>query len=404
MPRAPVAIKAAGNERNLVHAPRRNMVRRISEPTAIFFAVNPPPRPIAATIAERSLDGVSSTSSTRRRSRSPFRIVGETWARDKRVWSRTPGRLAPEENAPRSGSQEISKAFQDAEWTPPAERVAAFGASAPSVILERDASGSTDPADARPRLLNPASASFLLNLGLEVPCRLFRVPRERQAREVIALRQDVPGLPKQGPDLRGAQVVGLRLLQDRFAGVEDRLGLLHLGGTELDRPLDLPLLALHREALRPPEEVPGLAVLSRGDRGPRGGVEPLGLQRFRAHVAGELDVPGDSVDRVLDLSNPKEPGVLRALRRLLNALPRREDRVRPRRPPELIRRPLGDPRSLLGRAEGGLEPPFLEPLAGLDEQFLDPCEIEGRIPTEEGGGQMVRRRRCFDLDQDLGRV
>src|SRR5256884_6499578 len=257
MPRAPVAIKAAGNERNLVHAPRRNMVRRISEPTAIFFAVNPPPRPIAATIAERSLDGVSSTSSTRRRSRSPFRIVAETWARDKRVWSRTPGGLAPEENAPRSGSQEISKAFQNAEWTPPAERVAAFGASAPSVILERHASGSTDPADARSRLLNPASASFLLNLGLEVPCRLFRVPRERQAREVIALRQDVPGLPKQGPDFRGAQVVGLRLLQDRFVGVEDRRGLLHLGASDLDAPLDLPLLALHPKAPRPPERAPG---------------------------------------------------------------------------------------------------------------------------------------------------
>src|SRR5438034_8797649 len=267
----------------------------------------------------------------------------------------------------------------------------------------------------------------------------------------------------------------------------DRLGLLDLGGPELDRPLDLPLLALHREALRPPKEVPGLTVLSRRDGGPRGSVEPLGLLRLGADVAGELDVARDGVDRVLDLSNPKEPGVFRVLRRLLEALPRRpepaaveevrpsvprilgegdrgpkvrrlanrvprarqvlanplrlprvgrlgradealeqllvdrwaldqrlphplqklprrhgfrvrrvariqeplrrEDRVRPRRPPELIRRPLGHPRSLLGRVEGGLEPPFLEPLAGLDEQFLDPCEIEGRIPTEEGGGQ-----------------
>src|SRR5438034_463257 len=74
-----------------------------------------------------------------------------------------------------------------------------------------------------------------------------------------------------------------------------------------------------------------------------------------------------------------------------------------RRRPQLVRRPPSDPRSFLGRGECALEPPFLESLAGLDEQLLDPGEIEGRIPTEEGG-QMVRRRCRLDLDQDLGRV
>src|SRR5207247_1705195 len=50
-------MRAAGNERKVVQAGRRNMVRRISTPTAIFFAVKPPPRPIASTSRATSEDG-----------------------------------------------------------------------------------------------------------------------------------------------------------------------------------------------------------------------------------------------------------------------------------------------------------------------------------------------------------
>src|SRR5947208_2142695 len=44
MPRTPVAIRAAGKDKNVMQARFRNIVRRMSTPAAIFFAVNPPPR------------------------------------------------------------------------------------------------------------------------------------------------------------------------------------------------------------------------------------------------------------------------------------------------------------------------------------------------------------------------
>ena len=139
--------------------------------------------------------------------------------------------------------------------------------------------------------------------------------------------------------------------------------------------------------------------------------DPLRLPRVGGlrrtdEVVEQLLVDGRTVDQRLPRPLQKPPRRhgfrVRRVARIQQPL-RREDRVRPRRPPELVRRPLGDPRSFLGRGERGLEPPFLESLAGLDEQLLDPGEIEGRIATEEGG-QMVRRRCRLDLDQDLGRV
>src|SRR3989442_8117898 len=84
-PRTPVAIRAAGNDRKVVHADRANIVRRISTPTAIFFAVKPPPRPIASTSRATSEDGEVSMSSTFRRSRSRLAIRAEFRRLDKRL-------------------------------------------------------------------------------------------------------------------------------------------------------------------------------------------------------------------------------------------------------------------------------------------------------------------------------
>ncbi len=58
---------------------------------------------------------------------------------------------------------------------------------------------------------------------------------------------------------------------------------------------------------------------------------------------------------------------------------RRENRIRPRGASELFRRALRDARRLLGGGEGSLEPTFLEPPPGLDEQVLDPVEVDGGI-------------------------
>src|SRR5438132_24366 len=152
MPRTPVAIRAAGKDKNVMQARFRNIVRRMSTPTAIFFAVNPPPRPIASTRVARSEERDRSMSSTLRRCRS-----------------------------------------------------------------------------------------------------LFRIPREREAGEIVALGQNVLCLPEQRPDLRRVQVVRLSFLEDRFACDENRSSFLDLRLAKLDRPFNLLLLALHREPFGPLE-------------------------------------------------------------------------------------------------------------------------------------------------------
>src|SRR2546422_2739339 len=72
----------------------------------------------------------------------------------------------------------------------------------------------------------------------------------------------------------------------------------------------------------------------------------------------------------------------------------RKDRVRPRRPTELLRRPLGQPRRFLGGGERRLETAFLETLAGLLKELLYPIEVDvGFSPESEGRIPLWRRLR-----------
>src|SRR6266480_4244393 len=286
MPRTPVAIRAAGKDKNVMQARFRNIVRRMSTPTAIFFAVNPPPWPIASTRAARSEDRERSMSSTLRRSRSRFRIAAESWVRDKRIWSPT----GPHHRSDRSLrlSDETAESLSHADRTAPSEGVAAITATAPPIVLEGDPSGSADVADARTRFLDSAVAAFVLDLRLESPRGLFRIPGEREAGEIVALRQDVLCLPEQRPDLRRVEVVRLGLLEDRFACDENRTSFLDLRLAKPDRPFDLLLLALHREPFGPLEQVARMTMLARGDRLSGRGMKLLGLSHLCADVSGEF--------------------------------------------------------------------------------------------------------------------
>ena len=81
-----------------------------------------------------------------------------------------------------------------------------------------------------------------------------------------------------------------------------------------------------------------------------------------------------------------------------------QDRVRPRGAAKLFRRALRDARRLLGSGEGGLEPPLLESLPGLDEQVLDPVEVDGGITAQDEARVAFRGGLRLQLHQDLGRV
>src|SRR6266550_665060 len=81
-----------------------------------------------------------------------------------------------------------------------------------------------------------------------------------------------------------------------------------------------------------------------------------------------------------------------------------QDRVRPRGAAKLFRRALRDARRLLGSGEGGLEPPLLESLPGLDEQVLDPVEVNGGITAQDEARVAFRGGLRLQLHQDLGRV
>src|SRR2546425_10957881 len=201
-------------------------------------------------------------------------------------------------------NQDRFQALPDAERPAPSERGPAVLAPAPSVILERDARGSTPPARSRCGPLDATPPALVVDLGFEPLGRFLRIPGEGQSRQVIAFREDVLGLPKEDADLGRAEVVGLRLLQDGLARVDDRLGLLHLGLTELHRPLDLSLLTFHREPLRTLEEISRMSVLPGGDRGLRRLMEILRLPHVRSDVPRKANVVGDESDRFLDLANP----------------------------------------------------------------------------------------------------
>src|SRR5438876_553999 len=165
-------------------------------------------------------------------------------------------------------NQDCLQALPNPERAAPSERVPAILTAAPSIVLERDAGGAAHPARARGWFLNPAPTTLVGDLRLEPLSRLLRVSRECEPGQVVPFREDVLRLPKEHANFGRTEVVRLRLLQNGLARADDRLGLLDLGLAELHRPLDLSLLAFHREPLRPLEQIAGVAVLSDGDRGP----------------------------------------------------------------------------------------------------------------------------------------
>src|SRR5438105_15614192 len=222
-------------------------------------------------------------------------------------------------------SDETAESLPHADRTAPSEGVAAITATAPPIVLEGDPSGSADIANARTGFLDSAVAAFVLDLRLESPRGLFRIPREREAGEIVALRQDVLCLPEQRPDLRRVEVVRLALLADRFACDENRTSFLDLRLAKPDRPFDPLLLALHREPFGPLEQVARMTMLARGDRLSGRGMKLLGLSHLCADVSGEFDVARDRADRILHVPYPARPGVVRALGGLQEALPCRPE-------------------------------------------------------------------------------
>src|SRR5205807_162064 len=234
--------------------------------------------------------------------------------------------MEPDGATPSFGMQsrlfdETAKSLPHADRTAPSEGVAAITATAPSIVLEGDPSGSADIADARTRFLDSAVAAFVLDLRLESPRGLFRIPSEREAGEIVALGQDILCLPEQCPDLRRIEVVRFGFLEDRFARDENRASFLDLRLAKLDRPFNLLLLALHREPFGPFEQVARMAMLARGDRLAGRGMKLLGFPHLRADIPGEFDVARDRPDRILHVPDPTRAGVVRALRGLQEALP-----------------------------------------------------------------------------------
>src|SRR5438876_10210872 len=189
-------------------------------------------------------------------------------------------------------NQDRLQTLPNPERPAPSERVPAILTAAPSIILECDAGGAAHPAHAGCGFLDPAPTTLVGDLRFEPLRRLLRVSRECEPGQVVPFREDVLRLPKEHADFGRTEVVRFRLLQNGLARADDRLGLLDLGLAELHRPLDLSLLAFHREPLCPFEEISRVAVLSDGDRGPRGLMELLRLLRVCAGVPGAGDVVG----------------------------------------------------------------------------------------------------------------
>src|SRR5207245_10777055 len=124
-------------------------------------------------------------------------------------------------------------------------------------------------------------SAFVGDLCLEQLRSFLRVLRKRQARKIVALREDVPRLSQERPDFGCAQIIRFRFFEDRFAGAEDRLGLLDLRLSELYCSVDLPLLTLHGEPLRTLQDVPGTAVFVPGSRRRRAFMQVLSLPYVR---------------------------------------------------------------------------------------------------------------------------
>src|SRR2546423_11539080 len=236
-----------------------------------------------------------------------------------------PDGATPSFGMPSRLSDETAESLPHADRTAPSEGVAAITATAPSIVLEGDPSGSADVADARTGFLDSAVTAFVLDLRFESPRGLFRIPCKREAGEIVALRQDVLCLPEQRPDLRRVEVVRLGFLEDRFACDENRTSFLDLRLAKPNRPFDLLLLALHREPFSPLEQVARIAMLARGDRLAGRGMKLLGFPHLRADVPGEFDVARDRPGRILHVPYPAPPGGVRAPGGFPEALPCRPE-------------------------------------------------------------------------------
>src|SRR6266571_2851860 len=212
-------------------------------------------------------------------------------------------------------SEERPETLPDAEGTSPAEDAAAIRAPSPAVVVERDPPRRTDAAHPRHGFRNATPPAFLVDLTLEMTGGFLRIAGEGEPREVVALAEHVPRLAQERAHLGRAQIVRLRLSQDRLARHDDRLRLLDLRLPKLNRPFDLPLLTLHSEALRAFQQVPGPGVVQ----------EALGLPHVGADVPREFDVVRDRGDRPFDLFNPAGARVARPPARLDEALSRRRE-------------------------------------------------------------------------------
>src|SRR5439155_19646150 len=84
-------------------------------------------------------------------------------------------------------SDETAESLPHADRTAPSEGVVAITATAPSIVLEGDPSGSADIADARPGFLDSAVAAFVVDLRPESPRGLFRITSESEGGELVGL-------------------------------------------------------------------------------------------------------------------------------------------------------------------------------------------------------------------------
>src|SRR5947199_10200197 len=91
-------------------------------------------------------------------------------------------------------NQDRLQALPDAERAAPSECGPAILAPAPSVILERDARGSTHPARSGCGLLDAPPPALVGDLGFEPLSRFLRVPGVGQSRQVIDFLVVCPGL------------------------------------------------------------------------------------------------------------------------------------------------------------------------------------------------------------------
>ncbi len=198
------------------------------------------------------------------------------------------------------GAQNPPKGFPDAHGPTPPERAPAFEATAPAIVVEVKLPGLADATDAFRRLQDSPLPPFRDDEGLKPEDGIVRVAGEGQPAHVVSPSEDIAGLSKEGSDLLGIEAVGLRLLHEGLVRRDDLLGPPHLRFPELQGLLDLPLLALHREALRALRQLPGPDVLVLVRDEPRLSQVRFSLVRIRPDRAREGDVVLDGRQDGLD--------------------------------------------------------------------------------------------------------